>query len=205
MAFNLAYILGKQVQAILARGIGQSSTAAALCERLEGRCVEFRTGVAALDYHCRVVDGELMLESGPASEPDAVITGSPINLARCALGDPEELIRAGFVSISGDADVAADFQALLQIGRPDWEEELAQVTGDVFAHQAGRVARGLSFWAAGATRSLGRSVAEYLTEEQRLLVNDTEMEEFLAGVDELAADADRVEAKLKLLTERSRA
>lgn len=205
MAFNLADILGKPAQAILARGISQSSSAAALCARLEGRCVDIRTGIASLDAHCLFADGRLVVQPGPAAEPDAVISGSPLNLARLAAGNPEEVIRAGYVSISGDADVAADFQALMEMARPDLEEELAQVTGDVFAHQAGRVVRGISYWATGASRSLGRSVAEYLTEEQRFLVSDTELDEFLNGVDDVAAATDRLEAKLKLLTERLRA
>ena len=199
MAYNLADILGLPVEAILARGISQSSTAAALCKRLEGRCVELRTGIAALDAHCVFGDGRMLVQPGPATKPDAVISGSPLNLARLAAGNPEEVIRAGYVSIAGDADVAADFQALLEMARPDWEEELAQLTGDVFAHQAGRFMRGFSYWAAGASRSFGRSVAEYLTEEQHFLVTETELEEFLGGVDELAAATDRFEAKLKLL------
>jgi ubiquinone biosynthesis protein UbiJ len=48
---------------------------------------------------------------------------------------------------------------------------------------------------------LARSAGEYLTEEAQIVVTGTELEEFCADVDELAADVDRAEAALRLLRE----
>ena len=48
----------------------------------------------------------------------------------------------------------------------------------------------------------GENIAEYLQEEGRDLVNRTELEEFLPGVDELRDTADRVEARLGRLEAR---
>jgi len=45
-------------------------------------------------------------------------------------------------------------------------------------------------------------IAEYLQEEGRDLVNKTELEEFLRGVDELRETADRIEARLGRLEQR---
>ena len=103
--------------------------------------------------------------------------------------------------ISGDADVANDFRALLQIVRPDWEEELSRVTGDAIAFEAGRAVKGFAEWAAKARHSIGRSAAEYLTEESRDLAAPAELEVFCSDVDQLASAVERCEAKLKLLRE----
>ncbi len=54
-----------------------------------------------------------------------------------------------------------------------------------------------------AGRRFGENIAEYLQEESRALVNKTELEEFLRGVDELREASDRIEARLRRL-ERSR-
>ena len=51
-------------------------------------------------------------------------------------------------------------------------------------------------------RTAGENIAEYLQEEGRDLVNKTELEEFLRGVDELRETADRIEARLGRLEAR---
>jgi len=48
----------------------------------------------------------------------------------------------------------------------------------------------------------GENIAEYLQEEGRDLVNKTELEEFLRGVDELRETADRIEVRLARLEAR---
>jgi ubiquinone biosynthesis protein UbiJ len=192
-------LLAKPAQALLDRGVARSTTAAALCQRLEGRTFAVQTGSAGLDMYFAVNDGRLVLVGGVITEPDAVISGSPLKLARLAGDDPEAVIREGHVQITGDADIATDFRALLDILRPDWEEELSHFTGDAIAHETGRALHGLADWAGRARRSLGRSVAEYLTEESRDLVAVTELEEFNSGVDKTAAAVERLEAKLQLL------
>jgi len=184
---------------MLDRGVAHSTTAAALCRRLEGRSFAVVTGVAELDLYFRVTEGKLVCQSGVLPAADATLSGSPLNLARLVTADPEAVIRAGHVRISGDADIATDFRALLNIVRPDWEEELSRYTGDVVAHEAGRAVRGFAAWAARARHSLGRSLAEYLTEESRDLAAAAEIQEFNREVDELAAAVDRCEARLRLL------
>ena len=51
-------------------------------------------------------------------------------------------------------------------------------------------------------RTAGENIAEYLQEESRDLVNKTELEEFLQGVDMLRETADRVEARIARLEQR---
>jgi ubiquinone biosynthesis protein UbiJ len=197
----LSALFVNPVQRVLDRGVAYSTTAAALCTRLEGRSLAVVTGVNAFDLYFTVVAGRLECHAGTLPEPDATLRGSPLNLARLASNDPEAVIRAGHVRISGDADIATDFRALLDIVRPDWEEELSRFTGDVVAHEVGQAARGFARWAVRARSSLGRSFAEYLTEESRDLVARAEVEEFNREVDELTAAVDRCAARLRLLRE----
>jgi ubiquinone biosynthesis protein UbiJ len=199
MLNNLTNLLLLPAQVLLDRGQKRSTTAAALCERLEGRTFAISTGVEQLDVYFIVSDGSLRLMAGHAADADATLSGSPVNLARLASESPEALIRSGDVKISGDADAAANFHALLDIVRPDWEEELSHIMGDAIAHEAVQVLQGIAAWTERARRSLGRSVAEYLTEESRDLVAPTELEEFNDGVDQTSAAVDRLEAKLQRL------
>ena len=199
MPNNLINLLSQPTQAMLDRGVQRSTTAIALCERLEGKCFGIETGIETLDVHFQVSNGSLQFHPKPVVDADAKLSGTPINIARLAGAEPEAIIREGHVKISGDAEVATGFWALLDIVRPDWEEELSHYTGDVIAHETGRALRGFAEWAGRARRSVGRSVAEYLTEESRDLVARTELEEFNSGVDVTAAAVDRFAAKLQLL------
>jgi len=195
-------LLLRPVTALLNRGLQRSVTAQALAGRLEGRVLAVSTGVGRLDCFFVVQDGQLRLNHGaPEAEPDATLRGTPLSLGRLGFDDPAEVLRSGSVEASGDTDVLEAFQALLELAKPDWEEELAQVTGDVVAFEAGKAVRRAGGWARHARRSLGRSLAEYLTEERRDLVARAEVDEFCADVDQLSAAVDRCQARLALLRE----
>jgi ubiquinone biosynthesis protein UbiJ len=189
------------VQYALDKGVQYSTTAAALCERLDGRVLQIEPGVSELAAYFVVTDGRLLLRPGSADKADATMRGSLVNLARLgAAEDPESVIREGAVKISGDVDIANEFRALLDLVRPDWEEELSKVLGDPLAHEIGRAVRGLSGWAAKLRTSMGRSVGEYLTEESRDLAAAAEIEEFCSEVDAVALGVERFEAKLRELS-----
>jgi ubiquinone biosynthesis protein UbiJ len=125
-------------------------------------------------------------------------------VALLALAGPqgEGALRGGGVRIEGDAEVAQKFRELLTEARPDVEEELARVVGDVAARQMANVARGLFDWGRQASRSLTGSVVEFLQEEGRDLPTGVEVDEFLEGVDRLRDDADRLETRLSRLETR---
>jgi ubiquinone biosynthesis protein UbiJ len=74
--------------------------------------------------------------------------------------------------------------------------------GDVAARQVAGFARGLLDWGRKAGDSLATNVSEYLQEEGRDLPTRTETEEFLADVDRLRDDAERLEARLARLESR---
>ena len=109
--------------------------------------------------------------------------------------------RRGF---SGDAEIAGRYRELFALARPDFEEELSRLVGDVPARRLSQFAQGALSWARSARASPGENLAEYLQEESRDLVSKPELEEFLLGVDQLRETADRVEARLARLEQRLR-
>ncbi|MGB5591910.1 MAG: sterol-binding protein, partial [Gammaproteobacteria bacterium] len=131
------------------------------------------------------------------------LSGLPLSLARLGLTVDPDVFRKGAVSISGDPVLAQDFQRLLDLARPDWEEELSRLVGDVAAHQLGNAARDLMRWSLQAADTLGRDTSEYLREESRDLPTRFEVDEFLDQVDELSGDIDRAEARLQRLERRA--
>jgi ubiquinone biosynthesis protein UbiJ len=185
--------------ALLNRGIQTSATARGLVTELDGRRLAMVMDPPGTRVVLTATDGRLIAGLSAEDEADAELRGGPIGFARLQLGDPQSVLRSGAVRISGDTETAERFQALLESARPDPEEELAKVIGDVPAHQLGEAARGLAGWTRTAAESFARSLSEYLREERRDLPTRSEIDAHLDAVDEFAAAVDRAEARLKLL------
>ena len=101
--------------------------------------------------------------------------------------------------IEGDAEIAQAFRDLLEQTRPDLEEELSQIVGDVAARRVANLAREVLAFGRRATDSLATSAAEYLQEEGRDVPARIEVEEFLRDVDQLRDDVERLEARITRL------
>jgi ubiquinone biosynthesis protein UbiJ len=187
-------------EALLNRQIDASANAGELARRLQGRSLQIEvTGLAGV--RLLAAAGRLALSAADDSPADACITGSPVALLTLLTGKAQPDARNA-AQVRGDAEVAARYRDLLMLARPDLEEELSRWLGDVPARRLARLAGGALAWFRGASRTVRENVAEYLQEESRDLVNRTELEEFLHGVDGLREAADRIEARLAILERR---
>lgn len=202
-------------EALLNRGVQASMQATALARRLGGTALRLDIeGMASI--RISVLGGRLsLIGAGPpdsqAGEPgahaaaDATIAGSPLALLRLAGGSASRgagVSGGAGVSVRGDAEIANSYRELLALARPDFEEELSRLIGDVPARRLSQFAAKTLEWAARARRTAGENVAEYLQEESRDLVNKPELDEFLQGVDMVRETADRVDARIARLEQR---
>ena len=125
------------LESLLNRNIAGSSAARGLCKRLQGKVLTVRLNglPVGISFQC---DGERMkLDTTAAEAASATLTGTQLALLQLAGAQPEAALRTGTVHIEGDAEVAQTFSELLKHARPDLEEELSRVIGDVAAHQVG--------------------------------------------------------------------
>jgi ubiquinone biosynthesis accessory factor UbiJ len=188
-------------EALLNRCIDSSAQAAAVARRLQGTSlqidVEGMTRIRASAHH-----GRLALAAGDDSAADAVISGSLPALLQLFKGGAKRESAAPAAQIRGDAEIANRYRELFVLARPDPEEELSRWIGDVPARRVSLFAERALDFVRRARRTAGENIAEYLQEEGRDLVNRTELDEFLRGVDELRETADRIEARLARLERR---
>jgi ubiquinone biosynthesis protein UbiJ len=191
------------VEALLNRSIGQSLQATAAARRLNNTSLQIDIeGVYA--FRAAVCAQRLALMAGGEGEASAVISGSPWALVALltggvkSTGGPAAEGRSS-TQIRGDAEIANRYRQLFALARPDFEEELSRLTGDVPARALSRFARAAFSWLRDGARTAGENIAEYLQEESRDLVNRPELEEFLLGVDQSREMADRIEIRLARL------
>ncbi len=189
----------RPVAKILNSNVQDSTPARELCAELAGTIVAVRVADTALAAYFVVSDDAIDIASNSTHEPDVVITGSLLTLARMAGQSGEDAIRGGSLNLSGDAGKAQQFQKLMMHAKPEIEEELSAVVGDIAAHRIGEFARGLGRWGREARSTMGANIREYLQEERRDAPSRYEVERFSDDVNILRDDVDRIEARLNRL------
>jgi ubiquinone biosynthesis protein UbiJ len=190
-------------ESMLNRSIDVSAQAAALAHRLQGTSLQIEVdGVTRI--RVSAFGGRLALIAGDDSPADATISGSAPALLQLLKGGGNRAPGGPAAQIRGDAELANRYRELFMLARPDPEEELSRWIGDFAARRLSRFAGAALEQARRARRIAGENIAEYLQEEGRDLVNKTELDEFLRGVDTVRETTDRIEARLARLEARAK-
>ncbi|MEP6884695.1 MAG: hypothetical protein ABJC66_08100 [Gammaproteobacteria bacterium] len=207
-------------EALFNRGIGDSAQAAALARNLDGTCLAveiagisaIRAGVSGGRLHLLAGDKPTAPDATAAAAPsgaapNATISGSLPALLQLLKGGSSRNLKGAIghpAQVRGDAEIANLYRELFVLARPDPEEELSRWIGDIPARRLSQFAQHAFDTARRVRRVAAENIAEYLQEEGRDLVNKTELEEFLRGVDDARDNAERIEARLKRLEQRVR-
>jgi ubiquinone biosynthesis protein UbiJ len=139
-----------------------------------------------------------------AATPDCIVRATPAALLTMALAERrEDQVFSGSVSIEGDNGLAQAIGEIIKGLDIDWEEQLSTLTGDALAHGIGDQVRATGRWAERSRRVLTSDLREYLIEEGRFVPSESELREFIDGVDELRDDVARIEARIQRLASRS--
>ena len=132
----------------------------------------------------------------PATEPSLIVTLRPETLVAAVRGE-DHLLRS--IDVAGNAKLAAEVMFLARHLRPDVEEAVAQLVGDVAAHRLVGMARKAAAWHADAARRIAGSLVEYAVEEKQLLVKRAELEEIAAAHARLRDGLERIEKRIQRL------
>lgn len=157
--------------------------------------------VSPLEFALTVTATGELRAAAESAEPDVRIRLSPGAAVRLAAGDAPA---AQLADVEGDANFGATLRQLAQNLRWDFEEDLSRVVGDVAAHRAAGALRAAAAWPKAAGERLARASAEFATEESRLLPPRQEFEAFLADVDRVRDDAERLEKRIAQLEAKRR-
>lgn len=169
--------------------------------RLHGKVIGFEISGTGQTIYLIPGPSRLQLLSRYEGVPDCLLRGTPLALAR--MRDQRRSsgqLFSGDVDIAGDTELAHSFSNILSSMDIDWEEQLSRYTGDVIAHGMGELIRETTHWGRNTLETFAMDLQEYLQEELRLLPQRLEIERYLAGVDRLRDDVERLEARLLRLT-----
>jgi ubiquinone biosynthesis protein UbiJ len=198
-------MLTERIQAAIDRNVAGSPRARELLAQLDGRSLVVQMRYTPWRARLDAQSGRLLVTRTHDETGDAVIAGTPLALLSLMREVPADVIRRGDLTLTGNSDVAQQFQELALLLRPDLEESLAGVIGDVPAFGLGQLMHKALDYSRATARTAGRNVGEYLAHERRALVPRAEASEFLTGVDELRESTDRIAARVKALEDQANA
>ncbi len=134
-------------------------------------------------------------------DADTVLRGTPIALFKMGVtSNAATMLLKGEVEITGDTRLGHQFKQAFSEMDIDWSEPLAELVGDGLAYQLQEVSKNFVSWGKQSLQSVSLSASEYLQEESRDVVTETELEIFNQSVDKIRNDVDRLEAKIKKLS-----
>jgi len=107
------------------------------------------------------------------------------------------------IHFDGDVATGQRFAKLFAELNIDWEEALADVTGDIFAHQATNFARHAGGWLKDVLSSGQDNLREYMQEEIRVTPTKIEIENFFDDINMLKDDTDMFIAKFERFEKQS--
>jgi ubiquinone biosynthesis protein UbiJ len=166
---------------------------------LSGKTVHLRILEPLLDMRISIAPDAITIHeyTAAAAAADVMIeAATPATLLRLARGDS---YAEQDIHMQGNMHTAKALQRLLRGIDIDWEEQLAQLIGDIPAHQLGNLTRTGLNWGQQVLQKFWLDVSEYLRYEAELLPARHSVEFFLSDIDTLRSDLDRLEARIRRL------
>lgn len=109
------------------------------------------------------------------------------------------LIKQEKLELEGDIQLAQKFSQLMVDCKPDIEEWLSRLTGDVVAHTLVQSTKSVGRFFSAQTEKHQRHFGQVLTEEWKLAPGELEVTHFCDQVDDLRSQASCVAARLDAL------
>ncbi|MCC4236662.1 SCP2 domain-containing protein [Vibrio anguillarum] len=114
-----------------------------------------------------------------------------------------QLIKQDKLVLEGDIQLAQKFAQLITDCKPDVEEWLSRLMGDVLAHALVQGVKDIGQALQSQRSKHQNHLSQVLTEEWRLLPSSLEVAYFCDQVDDLNSQAARIEAKIQHLLEQA--
>ncbi|PID45440.1 MAG: Sterol-binding domain protein [Proteobacteria bacterium] len=169
-------------------------------QAIQGRVIALHIKGLEWTLYCLPGANDIQMLAEYAGEPDATISGSPASLIRLSQSDDStSAMLESDVEIKGDLHTAQAFSRLLAEASIDWEEMLSHWVGDIPVHQAGSAVRKGTEWLRESNEAMKLNMAEYLSEESRLIACEAEVADFIESVDDTRMATDRLAARIAAL------
>ena len=171
------------------------TSAKKISQELEGKILSIQIKNTSHFFNVIMISNELNLHTNKENF-DVQISGSLISFTNLLRDNSSDALRDGSIGINGDVAVAQKFQKLFEMIKPDIEEELSHVVGDVMANNIVKFSKKTGVWMINTRDILQENIKEYLQEEIKLMPSKYEFNFFSREVSKIRDDIERLEKKI---------
>jgi ubiquinone biosynthesis accessory factor UbiJ len=187
-------MISSPISAAINHLLAQEAWARDKLARHAGKTAVFDTGISALKL--KVAADGMLQAAGTDDVPNVTIRARLADLPLIAQNRERAF---SYVQIEGDADFANTISQLSQSLRWEAEADLSRWIGDIAATRLVAGARAAFDGARATQRKLAENAAEYLLEENPMLVRPQDVNEFAADVVRLRDDVERLSKRIDKL------
>ena len=180
------------LQAIFNQVLQLDPNAAQNLHKLAGKNLAIICSNPAHNLYVTFENNKVLFASSIPAHIDLTISGTLQDFVSFAISKERSQLQ-----ISGDIMVASLVEKLYSQLDIDWENELSQHTGDIFAHQALQCFKTLKNYTQTSMDSFSTMLVEYLQNDADILPTPIEVEQFMHEIDLLRLQVDRLEARIK--------
>ncbi|QTH63027.1 SCP2 sterol-binding domain-containing protein [Psychrosphaera ytuae] len=168
-------------------------------KKLNNKSLSVELTDLSVNLTVKVFDNKVFV-SGQSEPADCVIKTSLDGLQK--LSDAAQItamIRQGQLDLEGDLHVAQGFSGLLMDNDIDWQEWLSEYLGDAMTFKLSQAIKKQKTHWARKKRDLDYTAQSALVDELRVTPDRIEVERFVADVDQLNAQTERLTLEIQKL------
>lgn len=168
--------------------------------RLDGKVIAIQLTSPAMSLSLQPSTAGLQIDQIERDDADVTLSGTAADFFQLlSAADSSEAMFGKTIKLSGDSALATRFSQVMVDAALDWEGILAQVIGDLPAHEVARLLKWKTRFYLQAGHSLVQNFEEYIKEELQLLPSQPQLKRFYSEVDSLRQETERVEARIERL------
>jgi ubiquinone biosynthesis protein UbiJ len=170
---------------------------------LEGQVLLIDCSMPSMRIAIETSQQKIILHNNWDGEADVTIQGTMIALAKMAANtsDTSSFANSG-VQLSGNLETLHKLHKILSKLNIDWEGGLADLVGDVPAHIIGSAMRQSAKASRESLQRASSALVEIAQEEFEIIPSKNSFKHFKQDVRQMAADTDRIMARLATLNEK---
>jgi ubiquinone biosynthesis protein UbiJ len=192
--------LKEKIQAFINNALRQNEQTSAAAGELAGKVIRIEVSGPDIFLFVKFEQQGIMVETEYDAKPNVIIRARPSTYIGLLLNRDEKTTTfTPDMEISGDANLAQQFQQILRNLEIDWEEHLSHWVGDTAAHKLGRIFKQGRELVREVHDTIRMDISEYLRYEKNMLPDRDEIDEYIAAVDDLRNDAERLQARITRL------
>lgn len=168
--------------------------------RLDGKVIAIQLTSPAMSLSLQPSTAGLQIDQIERDDADVTLSGTAADFFQLlSAADSSEAMFGKTIKLSGDSALATRFSQVMVDAALDWEGILAQVIGDLPAHEVARLLKWKTRFYLQAGHSLVQNFEEYIKEELQLLPSQPQLKRFYSEVDSLRQETERAEARIERL------